>query len=436
MLRLDILNYKAPFLDLLQTVNLSRLIGVATLKIATQVCSFVLIILITRTLGAEQSGVYLYAHNIIILLAGVAMLGLNSLVVKAVGSSGFSDESNRTVNQSLVWTGCFSIFIFSILIAFDEILFNKLNIEGLHEITTNFSPAIFGLAVGTIVGCAFQGAHKQSLNVVFTGLGINALMIILICAIHLSGFLNLTASSISLLYSAATIAIALFSLAVWYRQRDTNFIKFPLKDFQLFERSRYLWFAFFLGMLVKNLSIFISGYYVNAEDLALLSVSVRTSDAMAMILMTINMFTPPLFARYWHQKNVPQLKKLLNSSSLFSLILSTPILILVCLFSSEIMSLFGNEFKSAGTLLIILCLGQFIRNGFGLTTELLNMCGFERYVMYTSIFSVIFTALFCLILIPKWGILGAAYACAISMISVCLGSVFYTRKKIGFWIFS
>ena len=114
------------------------------------------------------------------------------------------------------------------------------------------------------------------------------------------------------------------------------------------------------------------------------------------------------------------------------LLISIPITTFILLVPELIMSIFGPEFTRGATVLQIICLGQVINVLAGSVGLLLSMSGHERDLRTVTLISGPIALVLPFILIPTYGINGAAYSTAISMITQNLIAAFLVKRRLGF----
>ena len=120
-----------------------------------------------------------------------------------------------------------------------------------------------------------------------------------------------------------------------------------------------------------------------------------------------------------------------RSSAMLITILSLPIFLPLILFSEIIMSLFGAEFERGGKVLLILAIGQLTNTFCGSVGFLLNMSGNERANSNVTLISLLVLIVFMVLLIPSFGIIGAALASSASVITFNLLAFYEAERKIG-----
>ena len=97
------------------------------------------------------------------------------------------------------------------------------------------------------------------------------------------------------------------------------------------------------------------------------------------------------------------------------LLCTVPICAALYLFGKEFLSLYGIEFAAGQTALNILLIGNMINALAGSVGLILKMTGHERDVLWTGIMAAVTNMVLNAILIPQFGIEGAATATTISI---------------------
>jgi O-antigen/teichoic acid export membrane protein len=80
------------------------------------------------------------------------------------------------------------------------------------------------------------------------------------------------------------------------------------------------------------------------------------------------------------------------------------------LFPKPILSLFGKSFEEGATVLVIMDFVSLINVSTGMCGALLEMTGHTRIKLFNSVIKVSLAILLNFLLIPRWGIVGAAIA--------------------------
>jgi O-antigen/teichoic acid export membrane protein len=76
---------------------------------------------------------------------------------------------------------------------------------------------------------------------------------------------------------------------------------------------------------------------------------------------------------------------------------------------------FGGEFKAAYPALVVLVAGQFVNAASGSTGFFMNMTGKQRIFSWVIAVAAVLNVMLGLLLIPRWGAVGGAWAATISL---------------------
>ena len=98
------------------------------------------------------------------------------------------------------------------------------------------------------------------------------------------------------------------------------------------------------------------------------------------------------------------------------------------------MWLYGEEFLKGAICLSVLTIGQVINTVCGPVAQLLNATGYHKAFRNISFIGAVVSIIANLLLIPAYGILGAAIANTISMIVWNIIATIYIKKTFGFFI--
>jgi O-antigen/teichoic acid export membrane protein len=130
------------------------------------------------------------------------------------------------------------------------------------------------------------------------------------------------------------------------------------------------------------------------------------------------------------------LQDLVRHSTRLMILFSMPLVVLLMVAGEPILTLFGTEFGSAYELLMVLLLRQLINIITGPVGHLLTMTGHEQTLRNLLLLMLPLTLVLCLLLIPAYGALGAAWAIALPMILENLICCWLVKKRLGlpFWL--
>ena len=408
-----------------------------TLKGVGAVLTFILNVYIARILGVNDVGIFFLATTIIFVFATLGRFGLDNVVIKLISS--FSSESNwqgiKSVFKgsliiSVFLTACLSIllFIFSDWISIK--IFHK---PELVSIIKWMSVRILPIAVISLIAESLKGLKKIGSSQLIFNIGlpfISILFLLIMPSIHhLSGMV--------FIWNSSAILVMVFSVIIWRLIIKNYKSEKPQPDYRgLFQAGYPLFIIMGLNMMITWSSTIFLGIYNDNADVGIFNAAMRTANLMNFLLVSVNAIAAPRYAELYHQKNFSLLKLTAQDTTKFMFWLSLPVFIIVMIFPSQIMGLFGEQFRSGGTILLIMIISQFINVSTGSVGYLLMMSGNEKLLRNNIFIIAILNIILNIILVPRYGIYGAVIASGVSLTVQNMISLVIVRIKLNFWTIS
>lgn len=188
--------------------------------------------------------------------------------------------------------------------------------------------------------------------------------------------------------------------------------------------------------LLMSIDIFFLKKYYGNSVVAYYSVAIKLITIISMIINTANVTVATKIAEYFASKNEEQLKKVVKQNARFIFIFSAPIVIITMLFPEFILNVFGSTYVEGKSTLLILITGQGVCSLMGAAPMYLNMTGRQRVFQRILVFVVFVNAIVNSILIPKYGMEGAAvtYLITFTFWNLCSVWVVYKQDRIKIFI--
>ncbi len=184
-------------------------------------------------------------------------------------------------------------------------------------------------------------------------------------------------------------------------------------------------------LIKSRTDIIMLGAFQGAEAVGIYFAVSRGAQLIDFVTNAANNVLGPNIASLYAEGKSEQIQRILIKSSRTVSLTSLPIIIGLVVFGSWYLSLFGSEFSQGTKALIILCVGQIVNVVTGSVGLLLNMTGNERYTSISRGGSTILNIILNALLIPHWGLEGAAIATASSSILINIENTIWVRKKLG-----
>ena len=134
-----------------------------------------------------------------------------------------------------------------------------------------------------------------------------------------------------------------------------------------------------------------------------------------MPLSAFNMIFAPTISKLYGRNEKETLEKLFKTVTKWVFTLSFAVFLAIVLFAKPILSIFGQGFVIGAFALLILSFARLIDAGVGSVGYIIMMTGRPKINLFNSSLLCIITVIMNLLLIPKYGIIGAAIGTAFSI---------------------
>jgi len=176
---------------------------------------------------------------------------------------------------------------------------------------------------------------------------------------------------------------------------------------------------------------FLLGLYRTTDEVGYYAAPLRLVMLLNFLPVAFNAVLAPKFAVLHRQERGQELVSLARRATLVMLALSCPVFLALFLFPEALLALFGGEFTTGSTTLVILAVGQLVNVATGPVGAILLMTGNERTMRRHMIVTVLVNVALALTLIPPFGIVGAACSAATGMVVLNLLSLHTVYKVFG-----
>ena len=398
--------------------------------ISRSLLGFLFVFVLARTLEAQEVGIFFLGLNIIMLVAILAISGLD------VGLRRFISIAHGSNDTRLAWSYfqaaayialpinlllSLLLFIFSDRIAND--LLEKPELAG---VIPWLIPYLVIYATAEILLSVTQGYKHMKYWVICLDLVFNTLRIILVLALSFLGlqlYGAVYAQSLSILIATM---LALYYFRNVMPPRPTGRLESKIKEMAAFSLPVSL--ARLSNTGNGRLETIILGYFVVASDIAIYTVALKIAVIGSIILASLNTVFAPIISQLHAQHNHADLKVIFTSVTRWAFTLSFPVYFLISWYAIPFTALFGEEYKSGELVIIALCLGQMINALTGPSGNLLLMSGHTYTNLWINVAGVLLTILLNILLIPELGILGCAIAVGIAVTLTNITRVVFALK--------
>jgi O-antigen/teichoic acid export membrane protein len=414
----------------LREMLIGSIIGLG-IKVLAAISIFVMNIVVARTLGAAEAGLFFLGFTLATMAAAIGRVGLDQTIVRFVAAQKVTDSIGMlhgVYRKSIIWVSLASTGLaFLGWININWLIKHLFDQPGFEPVLRSFLLAIPLIALYTMQAQALQGLRKIAKSMI-------TLNVIVPAALLLMMLLSPVTSATTLVgyFNIACLLTLGIGAVLWIQSAPLKTSKESFPSDLLRKTCMPLWAVAVLSQVVQWSSQLMLGAWSTSEEVAFFATAQRTAMLTSFVLFAVNAIAAPKFAAMYAKGDHDGLKRLAIISVRLMLLAAVPALALMLLFPEWLMSFFGEEFRVASTALVILALGQFVNIATGSVGYLLSMTGLERKVRDNAFLSALIGVTLGFVLIPSYGLLGASVATAIAIASQNLLGVYQVRKHLGF----
>jgi len=387
-----------------------------------------LLIFAARLLGSASWGAFSYALSVAAFLSIFSDLGINAFITRELSRQ--KEKAFKLISAGLYLKITVVIFLASIIPPLSKFLTN------IEEAKSLISLAVLIFAFDTIRDFAFainRASEKmeiESLVNIFTNITITVFGLTFL-------FIYSSSSALILGYALGSL---LGSIAMVFFIKKHLFYFFSKISFQNIKEVLRLSLPFsvmaIMGAVMINTDIIIIGWFKDAIETGLYSAAQKPIQLLYLLPASLAASVFPSLSKF-ATENKESFKKIFEQSLVFSILIALPISLGSFINSKAIiLLLYGQEYFLSYPSFAILSLTLFIifpsiiiGNGIFALNE-------QKKLIAFSLLGIFGNLILDLILIPKIGIIGCAWATLINQVVINSYLLYKIKKITNFSLFS
>ena len=389
-------------------------------------------IIIARLLGVEEFGAFTYAVTWAVLIGLLLPMGMADLSIRELPRY-LAKEQMGPVSGFLI-SSIATVFIFGGLAAIGLALLEHFEIMQLRPGWKMV--AIYATVHGLIlsVSTALNG-FRRILTSQFLETILRQIVYLVIVGLALWAGIGLTADSVFLLMLLAAVPILFIMVSVLRTMHSRVGARgvAPEYTWKIWAIGALpLLMTALAGRLQLQLDVLMVGAMLGDAETGIYRVAARGAMLVSIANMVAIQLVGPLLSKALVENKKDEATRLLGQAALVSFVIGIPICLTLGFGAPIYLGLFGPGFSSGVSVLQLLLIGQVTIILAGADAILLVMLGKERIVLILTSLGVLMN--FCLnyVLIGIYGMVGAAFASAISMIIIRVVMVTIVMRTTGF----
>lgn len=419
-------------------------LGTLALRICGLGLQMVIVILLARVLGSAGYGTYTYSLALINLMTIPTVMGLPNLVVRDVAI--FYAEKQFGLMRGLLIRANQVVVGFSLAmgLAAAAIAFyyaDSFSPTGLNTFLISLILLPL-LALRHLRMATLRGLGYVSLGIMPEML-IRPVILILIV-------LSATCFMPSHLSSESAMAVEVTATAVAFFSGAWMLLRFlpleaktatPICDTKVWLKSATPFMLVGAMQIINGQTdVVMLGILRSTHEVGIYRVVFQGAVLVAFVLTAVNLILSPKIAALYARRDMKSIQRLVTLSARGIFAGSLPIVLIMIFGGGWVLEgFFGAEYVVGLDALRVLCVGQLTNACAGSVGVILNMTGHERYTVRGVGIAAAMNILLNFVLIPKFGLNGAAVATTVSLAMKNMLMFWWVYKKTGiisagFWV--
>lgn len=411
-----------PLTDSLRKI--ARGTGIALVgTFVAMLLGFIIRIIIARYSTETDYGVYSMAIVIMTFAITLVSLGLPDGTSRYIAYFRGRRETGKVkgvISVSFQLTAIASIIVgLALFFSAEYLATNIFHTPDLAHAIKVFAVGVPFLALINILVSIFRGYDRMEPQAYFQYILFNALFLLFVSILTIN---HLSFTNLFYAYVAALILtfIALLAYSVRKLPQPINLAHWQSnaavrKELLIF--SLPLLATAILATITLWMDTLLLGYYKTPDVVGLYNAASPLARFVSDPLGLMMLIYTPVATGLYSNKLVAELRRNYVISTKWLVSLTLPFFLVLFWFPDAVLNLFfGPTYMAAAPALRILSFGFIISNFFGTNQSLLLAMGRSKFLMWTALSTAIASIFLNIVLIPPFGIVGAAIATAISVL--------------------
>ncbi|MFG1413220.1 oligosaccharide flippase family protein [Xanthobacter sp. VTT E-85241] len=384
-----------------------------------------------RILGAHEAGLFFLCITWIGLISTVARAGFEKAIIRHMAAElalGKEKQARIALFTGVGWATLGGALATALTVLFAHPLSTHVFGEPDLGLPLAVSAAvILPQTLCIVIGHALSGLNRG----VAAQFIQNGLWPVLTLAAVAAGITSLNGMLLAL--GAANLAATLVGLYLILRHKGP--LHTPSPDDPPEEVLPALWrTAFPLGVVevvqvsLNSIPVLVLGVFASASDVGAFSVANRISMLIWVVIISIGTIAAPSFAALHRRGEWDALRTLNRRVRAVVALCGIPVIAAMMIFPAQVLHLIGPGFESASTALVIMGVGQLINCLLPCQDIVLAMTGHGGVLRWLNTAQLATCCLLGAVLIPLFGMTGAAVLTAIFIAQGAIGTTLLLRR--------
>jgi len=385
--------------------------------------------ILARGLSAGDYGTITISMALADTVAVVSLLGIPAVLTRQIASARSRGENPQKFATAgilvvLLTSVTTSMFLYSV----SDILSGVLNAS--QDVLQVFAIYVLFTALLWVATAVAQGYEDVSVLVYVQHILYGFLLVVS----AVIGGLFFQYTRFAALLCLISVAIASIVAIIYLLRKGYLRLGGPAFDtvYYLLVLSIPLFLSSVVSVVFGKIDIFMLGHFLGSTAVGMYNVALTVVNLLPLFLFVANYLYLPIASSMVASGSIGSLRRFYQVLTKWIVVFTLPLFAVIVLYPHIVVSLFfGQKYVAAATSLFVLALAHLVNTCFGVNSWTLVALGEARFVFFYTLASAAINFFLNAILIPVYGIEGAALATATSILFVSFATSAYLVKKYG-----
>ncbi len=405
-----------------------------SIRIANALIAFVSQVILARWMGSFEYGIYVLVWVSMIIIGSISCLGFDTAIIRFI--SEYREKSMWPQLRGVHLTGRLLAMLAATLIA----AIGMAVVWGLgdHIDSHYIVPFTLGLICLPMIALSdiLQGvarANSWAVAALSPAYLVRPVLILVFMAGAIGLGLAPTAQTALMAAIAATYLTTVVQFVLITARVDRQLVSGPrqyqMRQWLVVSMPIFLVEGFFF--LLTNADVLMIGRFLPPSDVAVYFATVKTLALVHFASFAVKAGVAQRYAQISQGGNRAALEAFARETAAWTFWPSLAMALLVLALGQPLLELFGPGFQQGYPLLFVLSAGVVLRAGVGPAESLLTMTGNQNVCAVVYALTLGVNVTLNLLLIPQFGLWGAAIATAIALAFEAMALFLTVRRRLG-----
>jgi O-antigen/teichoic acid export membrane protein len=393
----------------------------------------IFLVIFSRMLGAEKFGLYMLAFATQEIVSKLAALGLDQGVTRLVGRlrAQGRDQDVRAVVQKSLMVGIMTSAVVALVLGLSAGRLSQLLLgtDRLVSPLRNFCWGMPALVSTTMILYAIRPTLRMQYELYVRSVA-EPVIILALGAFAL--YKDFGVPGLAIVHNLAAFVTLVLAWTFFLRVYPASRGPVAPVDWKLlWHTSLPMGGMECLGMFKLKLDLMVIGRFMPLTSVGIYSAVVEISSILRKLRATFDPVLGPIAQIHHEREETDRLNRNLALALRWVMIPSLALFGIMLLLPEMFLRFFGEAFKTGAVALRVFAFGQLVFVTLGLLEGVLAIVGFAYVTLINAVVLILVNLVLLRLMVPIWGIEGAAWATCASFTAIALWRLAQARKLVG-----